>query len=86
MAEGNPTEFLIENTEDKKFIGEFINFMRDNKSQYHITDYEVNNLRSHLYDGANNFVGGYFGVTINMNLAQYTAKDTFSFDFIGVDD
>ena len=86
MAEGNPTEFLIENTEDKKFIGEFINFMRDNKSQYHITDYEVNKLSSHLDEGANIYEDGYFGVTINMNLAQYTAKDTFSFDFIGVDD
>ena len=86
MAEEIHTEFLIENTQDKKFIDEFILFMNHNKSQYNITDCEVNNLRSHLYDGANNFVGGYFGVTINMNLAQYTAKDTFSFDFIGVDD
>ena len=42
MAEEIPTEFLIENTQDKKFIGEFIKFMRDNISQYHITDEEVN--------------------------------------------
>ena len=84
MAEGNPTEFLIEN--DEKFIGEFIKFMRDNISQYHITDEEVNKLSSRLYYGANNLVDGYFGVTINMNLAQYTAKDTFSFDFIEADD
>ena len=34
MAEEIPTEFLIENTQDKKFIGEFIKFMRDNISQY----------------------------------------------------
>ena len=54
MAEGNPTEFLIEN--DEKFIGEFIKFMRDNISQYHITDEEVNKLSSRLYYGANNLV------------------------------
>ena len=90
MAEGNPTEFLIENTEnteeDKKFIDEFILFMNDNKSQYNITKNEVKELKKYLYNGANNLVGGYFGVKINMNLAQYTAKDTFSFDFIEVDD
>jgi len=84
MAEGNPTEFLIEN--DEKFIGEFIKFMGDNISQYHITDEEVNELSSHLYYGANNLVDGYFGVTINMNLAQYTTENPFSFDFIDVDD
>ena len=83
MAEGNPTEFLIEN--DKKFIGEFIKFMRDNKSQYHITDEEVNNLSSHLDEGANMYDGGYFGVTINMNVALYTAENPFSFDFMEVD-
>mgnify|MGYP001375338038 CR=1 FL=1 len=77
MAEGNPTEFLIENTEDKQFIDEFILFMNNNKSQYYITDNEVNELRTHLYDGANNqFVGGYFGVRINMNLAQYKKSIT----------
>ena len=85
MAEEIPTEFLIENTEDKKFIGEFLKFMRDNKSQYHIADYEVNNLSSHLDEGANMYDGGYFGVTINMNLALYTAENPFSFDFMEVD-
>jgi len=83
MAEGNPTEFLIEN--DKKFIYKFIKFMKDKKSQYHITDYEVNKLSSHLNEGANMYVGGYFGVTINMNLALYTAENPFSFDFMEVD-
>ena len=70
MAEEIPTEFLIENTQDKKFIGEFIKFIRDNKSQYHIKEYEVNNLSSHLDEGANMYDGGYFGVTINMNLLK----------------
>ncbi len=85
MAEEIPTEFLIENTQDKKFIGEFIKFIRDNKSQYHIKEYEVNNLSSHLDEGANMYDGGYFGVTINMNLALYTAENPFSFDFMEVD-
>ena len=53
MAEEIPTEFLIENTEDKQFIDEFILFMNNNKSQYHITDNEVNKLSSHLDEGAN---------------------------------
>ena len=53
MAEEIPTEFLIENTLDNKFIDEFILFMNNNQSQYYITEHEVNKLKSHLYDGAN---------------------------------
>ena len=49
MAEEIPTEFLIENTQDKKFIGEFIKFIRDNKSQYHIKEYEVNKEKNKVW-------------------------------------